>query len=357
MEAYLWACYLWAYESTKYELFLERAKTAIRMTMEQHTDGWKWTNGLAQERARMILPLAWLVRVEDTPEHRAWLRTVMDGLLKLQQPNGAIREELGLLKNGVYPPPRSNAAGGKAEAPLIQENGDPVIDLLYTSNFALLGLHEAAAATGEKEYIEAAEKLVQFLCRIQIRSESHPALDGGWFRAFDYQRWEFWASNSDKGWGAWAIESGWTQGWIVSVLGMRQLDTSLWDLVTKTDINNDFDRLRREMLPDEVVQSFKPRKVQHGAVGKTIILTRMPSSKYATVVERTRPSSALFTRPCEKSRHPTSGASCGREARLVVCRRKENSKGDPPQRSTKSRIYKTGQTLPDLVVEQFQKML
>lgn len=280
MEAYLWACYLWAYERTKYPLFLERAKTAIRMTMEKHTDGWRWTNGLAQERARMILPLAWLVRVEDTPEHRAWLRTAMDGLLKLQEPCGAIREELGLPGKGMFPPPGSNAAYGGAEASLIQRNGDPVADLLYTVNFALLGIHEAAVATGEKDYREAEQKLVQFLCRIQVRSERHPALDGGWFRAFDFQRWEAWASNADAGWGAWAIESGWTQGWIVSVLGMRQLKTSLWDLVTKTGISKDFDRLRREMLPDEVLQSVMSSKIQHGAVGKAIKLANPPSSNY-----------------------------------------------------------------------------
>ena len=280
MEAYLWACYLWAYDKTKYDLFLERAKTAIRMTMETHTDGWRWTNGLAQERARMILPLAWLVRVEDTPEHRAWLRKAMDGLLKLQQPCGAIQEELGLPGKGMFPPPGSNAAYGGGEASLIQKNGDPVADLLYTSNFALLGLHEAAAATGEKDYIEAERKLVQFLCRIQVRSELHPALDGGWFRAFDFQRWEAWASNSDAGWGVWAIESGWTQGWIVSVLGMRQIKTSLWDLVTKTGVDKEFDRLRREMLPDEVIQSLTPSKIQHGAVGKHIKLTTLPADDY-----------------------------------------------------------------------------
>lgn len=280
MEAYLWACYLWAYERTKYPLFLERAKTAIRMTMEQYTDGWRWTNGLAQERARIILPLAWLVRVEDTPEHRALLRKAMDGLLRLQAPCGAIREELGLPGKGMYPPPRSNAAYGRGEASLIQQNGDPVADLLYTVNFALLGIHEAAAATGEKEYREAEEKLVRFLCRIQVRSERHPALDGGWFRAFDFQRWEAWASNSDAGWGAWAIESGWTQGWIVSVLGMRQGGTSLWELVTKTNIHRDFERLRREMLPDDVLQSLLPSTIQHEAVNKTTTLKRPPSDNY-----------------------------------------------------------------------------
>ena len=62
--------------------------------------------------------------------------------------------------------------------------------------------------------------LAEFLCRIQIRSEKHPELDGGWFRAFDFKRWEYWASNGDAGWGAWSIETGWTQSWITAVLGL-----------------------------------------------------------------------------------------------------------------------------------------
>ncbi|MCX5771268.1 MAG: hypothetical protein NTZ09_13515, partial [Candidatus Hydrogenedentes bacterium] len=33
-QAYLWACYLWAYHKTGYQPFLERAKTAITMTMD-----------------------------------------------------------------------------------------------------------------------------------------------------------------------------------------------------------------------------------------------------------------------------------------------------------------------------------
>lgn len=43
--------------------------------MENYPEGWKWTNGIQQERARMILPLAWLVQVQDTPEHMGMARS------------------------------------------------------------------------------------------------------------------------------------------------------------------------------------------------------------------------------------------------------------------------------------------
>jgi hypothetical protein len=251
-EAYLWACFLWAYQQTGDEIFLNRTLKAIRATMEAFPKRLRWTNGLSQERARMLLPLAWLVRVQDTPEHRQWLRDTLEGLLALQDACGGLREELGPPGQGLMPPPRSNEEYGLNEASLIQRDGDPVADMLYTVNFAFLGLHEAAGALKEPRWRQAEDKLALFLVRIQTRSESRPELDGGWFRAFDMRRWEAWASNADAGWGAWAMESGWTQGWIASVLALRQLNTTLWDLTAKSRIEQHFPSLRSQMLPEEV---------------------------------------------------------------------------------------------------------
>jgi hypothetical protein len=75
-----------------------------------------------------------------------------------------------------------------------------------------------------------ADRLAAFLVRVQVQSETHPELDGGWFRAFDYRQWEYWGSNADAGWGAWSIEVGWTQGWISTVLALRELGLNLWDM-------------------------------------------------------------------------------------------------------------------------------
>ncbi len=252
-EAYLWACYLWAYQRTGDEAFLTRTLNAIRATVEAFPKGIRWTNGLAQERARLLLPLAWLVKIQDTPEHREWLRQAVEGLLALQDDSGGIREELGPPGQGMMPPPRSNEEYGLNEASLIQQNGDPVADMLYTVNFAFLGLHEAAAAVRDPRWLAAEDKLARFLVRIQIRSTARPELDGGWFRAFDMRRWEAWGSNADAGWGAWAIESGWTQGWIGSVLALRQLRTTLWDLTAGSQIAKHHPELRRQMLPAETV--------------------------------------------------------------------------------------------------------
>jgi hypothetical protein len=132
---------------------------------------------------------------------------------------------------------------GTFEAPLNQNNDDPVSDFLYSSNFALLGLHEAAAALGNNATVKAEEdKLARYIVRIQARSTEHPEIDGAWMRAFDFEKWEAWASDADVGWGAWSVESGWTQSWITTTLGMRLLNVSLWELGQRlTTIRSDFD--------------------------------------------------------------------------------------------------------------------
>jgi len=247
--SWIWACYLWGYQQSGHEPFLTQAKKGMQTLVEAYPDGWKWTNGIQQERARLLLPLAWLVRVEDTAEHRGWLMKIAKDLIDDQAECGAIREELGDLEKGSYPPPQKNDDFGNYEAALIQENGDPACDLLYTTNFAFLSLHEAVAATGEPVLREAEEKLAKFLCRIQIRSEKRPELDGGWYRGFDFGKWEYWASDADVGWGVWCIESGWTQAWITSVLGLRHMQTSLWELACRKETGPVIRTCLKEMIP------------------------------------------------------------------------------------------------------------
>ena len=229
-QCYLWSCYLWAYAATGFEPFLTTAKKAIRLTMEATPANWRWTNGLTQEIARMLLPLSLLVEIEHTEEYRGWLQQMTDALLSRIEPCGSIRDMLGPIENGRYPPPRSNEDYGLHEASLMQEEGNPVCDLLYTANWALVGLHEASAATKDAKLQEAEDRLAAFLCRIQVRSEAHPYLDGAWMRSFDDVLWEYWGSSADNGWGPWCVESGWTNSWIASILAMRKRGSRLFDL-------------------------------------------------------------------------------------------------------------------------------
>ena len=248
-ESYLWACYLWAYHQTGFRPFLDRTTNAIAMTMKVYPEGWRWQDNL--ERARMLLCLAWLVRLEDTAEHRLWLNRVANDLLAFQQPSGALRERLGTAPSGHFRVPARNEDYGTGETPLLQQNGDPVSDQLYTTGFALLGLHEAAGATGDKRLKAAEDKLAEFLCRIQTRSAKLRYLNGTWFRAFDDRRWEAWASSADVGWGAWSIESGWGQAWTAAVLALRESKTTVWELTGRSGVRSHFAELKEQLAIPE----------------------------------------------------------------------------------------------------------
>ncbi len=245
-EAYLWACYLWAYHQTGYQPFLTRGRTAIEMTMKAYPDKWRWQDNL--ERAHMLLCLAWLVRVDDTAAHREWLTQVTDDLLKYQQSSGAIHERLAHPHGGShYQVPQSNEEYGTVETPLLQRDGDPVSDQLYTGGFALLGLHEAVGATHDAKLKRAEDKLAEYLCRIQTRSAKYPYLNGTWFRAFDDRRWEAWASSADAGWGAWSLESGWAQAWTAATLALREQKTTYWDFTAGSGVRDHCKRLKSQL--------------------------------------------------------------------------------------------------------------
>jgi hypothetical protein len=249
-ESGLWACYLWAYARTGEREFLDRTVVAVRMTMDAYAKTqWRWNDNM--ERSRMLLCLAWLVRVDDTPEHRAWLMTIAEDLLAAQHESGAIADRLANAGGGHYQIPQSNEAYGTTETPLIQKNGDPVSDQLYATGFALLGLREAVGATGDARLRAAEDKLAAYLCRIQVRSEKLPYLDGAWFRAFDFGRWDFWASSADMGWGAWSVEAGWGPAWTAATMAMRERKTTMWDLTASSRIKDQLPRVRADMTQND----------------------------------------------------------------------------------------------------------
>ena len=155
---------------------------------------WEWNESLTNEQARFLLPLAWLVRVQDTAEHRGWLdRLVTDLLVSQDRLSGAIKQEFGTGKEaGRCGPcaPASNAAYGSGEGPIMHDGTEPLSDALYTLSFAIAGLREAYGATGIERYAAAETRLAEFLVRTQVVSAKHPELSGAWFRAFDFERWE-----------------------------------------------------------------------------------------------------------------------------------------------------------------------
>ena len=198
-QSWPWACFLWAYDKTGYEPFLTRSKKAIRMLMEAYPDRWYWVVRSAKiERARDLAAsgLAGPGRGHAGTSSLAppvgvrpcWLQRTSAGRFAKRW---ATQDKES----------RQDEEYGTGEVTIIQQNGDTLCDSLYTCNFALIGLHEAASATGDSFYANAEKKLADFFSRIQIRSPDHPELDGAWYRGFDCRRWEYSASNADWKWG------------------------------------------------------------------------------------------------------------------------------------------------------------
>lgn len=269
-QCYIWAVYLWMYGLTEYKPFLEKARTAITMCMEIYPGGWKWTNSLTAEMTRMLLPLAFLVRVDDTPLHREWLARVCHDVIGCMDECGAIMDMFGDLAMGKYPPPQSNDSYGTTEASLIQQNGDPATDLLYTANWAYIGLHEAALVLGDKKISDACDKMTEFFCRIQVTSSEHPYLDGCWMRSFDIDKWEYWGSSADIGWGAWCVESGWVNTWISSTMFLREKGETLFNLSAKKAF---------AAIAPEIIKEMETDNTRGGGVATSQNIGAMPGAE------------------------------------------------------------------------------
>ena len=225
-QAWHWALNLQLYKLTGDRDFLDSAKAALNEANKCFPDFY-WQNGATGDWARILLPYAMLVEVEDIPEHRAWLKKVADFYVDKLNEFYTAPEVMGKRELGHYPSPVRNADHGRGESALVQFNGDPACDLLYSVNYGFAGLYEAYMATGDEKYKNALDGMAKFFCRIQASSTSQSYLDGAWLRGFDYGIWEFFGSASDSGWGPWCVETGWTNAWIASTLALRQLKRPL----------------------------------------------------------------------------------------------------------------------------------
>ena len=55
-------------------------------------------------------------------------------------------------------------------------------------------------------------------------------------------------SAGDIGWGPWCAETGWGHTWIGTALGLREKDDTLWNLLSKHDITQQWEAIHQEML-------------------------------------------------------------------------------------------------------------
>jgi len=233
--SYIWAVFLLIYDMTGDKQLLDISKKGIYNMMDKYPNKWKWTNGIMAEVSRMILPLAMLYKYDNSKKTKGYLDILINEIDNQTNQVGCMIEKMTLLENGKYPPPKCNEDYGKYEAPIIQKDGDMACDLLYSMNFAYLGVHEAYMATKDIKYKQISDKMTDFLIKIQTTSSKHSNLNGVWLRSFDSSMWEYWGSGADAGWAALCVESGWTNSWINIVLALREQNKSISDYITRNE--------------------------------------------------------------------------------------------------------------------------
>jgi len=233
--SYIWAVFLIIYKMTGDKELLDITKKGIYNMMDKYPSNWIWTNGIMAEVSRMMLPLALLYKYDKDIKTKKYLETMFDVIYEQTNDYGCMIEKMILLENGKYPPPKSNEDYGKTEAPIIQEDGDKACDLLYSQNFAYLGLNEAYHATRDIKYKKLYDEMTAFLVKIQTKSIDHKNLDGMWMRSFDSDMWEYFGSGADTGWAAYCGETGWTNSWINIAMNLGLNNKSLTDYINKSD--------------------------------------------------------------------------------------------------------------------------
>jgi len=165
-----------------------------------------------EELCRLVFPLAMLYWVTREQKHRDWLYRVTGDLQRLRHPSGSYLEwDTGF--TAVCSGVKDN------ECALLANNGDPIVDMLYSINWLPLGFIQAYFVTGDSSFKDLWEDVAKFFVSAQLHSQNRQ-LDGAWTRALDVDLMEVYGVPNDIGWAPWSIESGWTVGEIVTGLNM-----------------------------------------------------------------------------------------------------------------------------------------
>lgn len=198
-----------AYAVTKDAKYLASARRAIDAMAAAYPDfEMSGTITRATHVAKFLASPVLMYHHTREEKYLELARRVTKDLRGRQHATGAI-PEWGAHKREYY----------ATEGAVITEEGEPISDQLYTTNFALLNLQQACDLLNEREACDAFTRLADYITRIQVRS-ADPRLDGAWQRSFDFERWETYGNNSDIYWGPYCIETG----WINTIISMALLD-------------------------------------------------------------------------------------------------------------------------------------
>ncbi|MFE7062853.1 hypothetical protein ACFVAD_11945 [Sutcliffiella sp. NPDC057660] len=216
-ESIVHAAFIQAYYVSNDEKFLQIAHRGTMTLLENKRD-LKFMYSKTAGYSRFLLSLAQMYKVTKDETIRHGLYEVLEYLFENQH-------ELGGIEESDNPDPERY---GTEDTGVYRSNNEGIADQLYTNNFLLVNAWEAYKATGDPAVKEKYEKLVQFIASIQITSPKEQ-FDGGWMRSFHMESTEYFGNNGDTGWGAYVIESGWTNAVILSGLILKELDQSLLD--------------------------------------------------------------------------------------------------------------------------------
>jgi hypothetical protein len=204
------ASWLYAYGATGDESYLEAALPLLKDMIERFDAIPMFLISRTEEAARFLLPLALAFFYTGDTLFSHELKRQAEYLVSRMAPCGAIQEEGS----------NARAKGGATDVGLTFDSNEAISDQLYTTSFAAMNFWLAYKATAAPFYLQAFEKLTDYLVRIQIEDRSKPAIDGGWMRGFDYSLWEYYGSNADESWTPYCLETGWCNAIIDTALAL-----------------------------------------------------------------------------------------------------------------------------------------
>ena len=212
--AYYHAALLLAYKAGGDPVYLDTARKGVETIMGLYPETRR-EQSETEELCRLILPLAALFDATRDEKHLAMLHKVTDDLVTHRHPSGGFCE----WDTGYK---ASCSRESRGECSLLTENGDPVADLLYSSNWLPVGFAWAYHVTGDEKFRKLWRDIASFCIRSQLLSDE-PTAHGCWCRAFDMDLGEVFGCPHDVGWAACCSESGWTDAEILMGLMMPEL--------------------------------------------------------------------------------------------------------------------------------------
>ena len=163
--------------------------------------------------SRALLMLACAQGLTDR-DWSAKINRMLDFFLRLRHPCGGLREA----------PIRIEGDGWGEAGVAMGDGSDAITDILYC-DYVVYGAASVlvrlpAARRGSVDMGKArllAEGLRDFFVNTQIVTDD-ARLDGGWMRAFDMDRNEYYGLNKDMIWGSYCIMGGWVMGFVPALL-------------------------------------------------------------------------------------------------------------------------------------------